>query len=134
MTFELSKSPAPEDEPSAAADPGDPPHDSAPGGPGKKKRTRSRRIHTVTEIQEQLSALPSLIAMGLLSAGRANAIRSCLEASLRAHLGTAGGQRSQIRDDDVLRVYRENPQYMEFLEPLLDDRQIELLFGQGEQR
>lgn len=96
----------------------------------KRKRSRAHRTLSSAEIMEQLSALPSLIALGLISPSRANSIRSCCEALLRAQVGKVANRRSQLNDEDVLRIFREKPEYLEFLEAFLTDQQIEMLFGQ----
>jgi hypothetical protein len=104
-----------------------------PPGPGdspKRKRARSHRILTTAELMEQLSALPSLIALGLISPSRANSIRSCCEGLLRAQVGSVANPRTHINDEDVLKVFREKPEYLEFLEAFITDQQVAMLFGQ----
>jgi len=114
--------------------PGD--HDQQPdqekGHPHERQRRRRPGVSSVDECLAALSALPKLVALGLLSPAQANAIRAAYQAVLRHHSQQDGAPHRRAADQAGLRqVLRENPQLANFLVGLLSDEDIaDLLSGE----
>lgn len=88
---------------------------------------QGRQIPTREECMHALAQLPGLIAMKILTAGQANAIRSSYETLLKEHGKSLNGQPRQLSDEDVMKVFREHPETLSLLEPLLTKDQVEMV-------
>ncbi len=75
-----------------------------------------------------LSQLPGLIAMGMITTAKANAIRGACNAVLQYHQkGKGSPGQERFEDADVLTLLRTNPQMMAVIEPMLTSTQLELV-------
>jgi prophage DNA circulation protein len=81
------------------------------------------QIPSRDDCMQALAQLPGLIAMKVLTPAQASAIRSTYQALL-AELGRQQGSMSQLADDQVLQILRQQPELLQILEPLLTDEQI----------
>jgi hypothetical protein len=109
---------------------------SAPGS-GAGRQRRERVIPDADACLDALGRLPGLIALGIVKPAQANAMRAIYHEILQHH------QRSQQRDDrqglsdaDVMDVMQRDPQFLNLLEPLLSQEQVELIMRstQGDDR
>ena len=85
------------------------------------------QIPTREECMHALAQLPGLIAMKVFTPGQANAIRSTYESLLKEHGKSLIGQSRQLSDEDVMKVFREHPETLSLLEPLLTKDQVEMV-------
>jgi hypothetical protein len=80
---------------------------------------------------EAIAALPGLVAMRILSPAQANSIRATYVEILRNHDRARQGQSAQLADDDVLKLWRDQPQLIDLLHPFLTQRQLELIMREA---
>jgi hypothetical protein len=71
-----------------------------------------------------LARLPQLVATGLLSTQRSNAMVQALSAMLKNMPDEAPGQNGKVESDQLRNVLREQPDLLHALGPLLSDEQL----------
>lgn len=124
---ELMSSILPEPDPVNPQTPSDP---EPAGGQEHRRRTERRaEIPSVQDCLRALAQLPGLIALKALSTGQANAIRGAYNAILQQHQHSQASGQQQLSDDNVLELYRQHPEMISMLEPLLTDAQIKMVMG-----
>jgi hypothetical protein len=105
----------------------------APQGSAGSHRERGRgkasKIHDVDACLSALSALPGLVAMGMVSPSQANAISRVYSTILQHHQKTAAVRDQGVRvEGELLDLLRADPRLVNLLEPLLTDEQMEAFF------
>lgn len=84
------------------------------------------------ECLEQLSALPGLVAMGLLTTSKANCIRGTISTVLQFDSKqTSSDSRREVDSTELAAMLKANPEMAKFLEPFLSRDQIEALLNAG---
>ncbi len=84
------------------------------------------------ECLEQLSALPGLVAMGVMTTSKANCIRGTLDTLLQCDSKqTSSDSRREVDTTELAAMLKVNPAMAKFLEPLLSRDQIEALLNAG---
>src|SRR5262245_36849652 len=87
----------------------------------------SKKLPTREEIMQGLHALPGLVAMKLLTPPQANVIANVYRTLLAELARPAATQAATLTDDDALRILREQPTLLRYLEPILTDEQVSML-------
>jgi hypothetical protein len=86
---------------------------------------QARKILDREQCLAGLSQLPGLLAVGLVKAPIANAIRAAYHELLQQHERDAlDATKSTVPDDDVLAILRARPELLSLLEPFLTDEQL----------
>jgi hypothetical protein len=115
----------------AGSSPGQPPPESA-SGPQPTSKKAKPAIASESECLAALSKLPGLLVLGLLKPQVANAMRGpykdLLEHHRHAQQAPANGG---IQDDDLLRIVRDHPEFLEMLSGIVTDEQIQLVLKQA---
>jgi|SRR4051812_11035281 hypothetical protein len=88
---------------------------------------KARHIPTREECLQGIAALTALIAMGLLTPARANAIRANFLAILRSHESGSSSGSARVADEDLLRLWRTQPGLIDLIQPLLTPEQLDLV-------
>ena len=103
------------------------------GNPNHQSKQPRPKILSQGECLEKLSALPGLVAMGLLTTSKANCIRSTISTVLQfnSKQPTGSDVRREVDLTEVAAMLKANPEMAKFLEPLLTREQIEALFQEG---
>jgi len=113
--------------------------DSTDHDGGEAKSATRASIASEDDCLRALTQIPGLVAMKMLSTAQANSMRGVYSAILQHHQknhhvpGDTG-----LGDADVLELLRHKPEMISMLEPLLTDKQIEMLMrdakdGENEQ-
>lgn len=98
---------------------------------GRKRRNPA--VMSVEECLVALSALPKLLALGMLLPVQANAIRSACEAILGHHHKQDAAPNRRSADQAGLRqALRESPHFANYLVGLLSDEEIDNLLADNE--
>jgi hypothetical protein len=120
----MSDSHEPRAQPGSGRAPGGKRRSSARSGGGEKRRSYPDEEQCLAAI----ARLAGLVAMGILTTSRANAIRASFVEILRWHRATRGSREQQRLDDaDLIGLLRTNPELLAMLEPLLTEDQIDML-------
>ncbi len=102
------------------------------GNPNHQSKQPRPKILSQGECLEKLSALPGLVAMGLLTTSKANCIRSTISTVLQFNSKPTGSDaRREVDPTELAAMLKSNPEMAKFLEPLLTREQIEALFQEG---
>lgn len=105
-------------------------------GPRGSRHRRQSSILSEIECLKQLQDLSGLVAIGVMAPSRANTIRANLKETLTYHRRNQSSPDGQkLPDADVLKLARENPEYLSMLEPFLTDEQLDIVMrdaGPGE--
>lgn len=98
-----------------------------------QSQDRSRpKILSRDECLEKLSALPGLVAMGLLTTSKANCIRGTISTVLQFNSKeTSSDSRREVDPTELAAMLKANPEMDKFLEPFLSRDQIEALLNVG---
>lgn len=108
---------------------------------GRQRCHRESRKPGIPSEEDCLRAIAQaagLVAIGLLDASDANAIRAAFRDILQYHRSRAKEAEKSISNADVLELLRKDPSLLSLLEPLLTQEQIEMITrsakngGQGE--
>lgn len=90
------------------------------------------KILSQGECLEKLSALPGLVAMGLLTTSKANCIRSTISTVLQFNSKqTSSDSRREVDSTELAAMLKANPDMAKFMEPFLTREQIEALLQEG---
>lgn len=107
----------------------------APDSSSRQQSARQKAKPVIATQEECLAALtkiPGLLLIGLIKPQVANAMRGpykdVLEHHRRAQQAPAQGG---MANDDLLRIARENPEYLGMLSGLLTDEQMQLVLKQA---
>jgi hypothetical protein len=93
-------------------------------------RSRQRNVRSAEECLNVLDHLAGMVAMGLITPARANAIRALMHEILAYHQRSASGPSTATPlDRDMLERLRRDPQLMNMMAPLLTPEQIAELMG-----
>jgi len=105
---------------------------SPQAGSDKTRRRKAGQIYDADDCLRGLTQLPGLIALGMIRANDANAMRAAYGVILQHHQrAQTAGVASAISDADVMKVLRTNPEMLNLLAPLLTDAQLELALKQS---
>jgi hypothetical protein len=117
----------------AMGDEGDEGNDRAEqGSPNHQAKEPRRKILSQGECLEKLSALPGLVAMGLLTTSKANCIRTTISTVLQFNSKQASpDSRREVDSTELAEMLKANPEMAKFLEPFLTREQIKALLNQG---
>ena len=74
-----------------------------------------------------IAALPGLVAMRILTPAQSNSIRATYAAILQHHDRARHGQSAQLADDDVLKLWRDQPHLINLLHPILTQAQLDMI-------
>lgn len=97
----------------------------------QSKQPRSK-ILSQGECLEKLSALPGLVAMGLLTTSKANCIRNAISTVLQFNSKqTSSDSRREVDSTELAAMLQANPGMAKFMEPFLTREQIEALLQEG---
>lgn len=127
MSTEICATPTPDDEPKhdSQRDPGRPGHE------GRSDRSGRRATLSLDECLAAIAALPGLVAIRFLSPAQANSMRATYAEILRHHDRAQQGHPAQLADEDVLKLWRDQPQMIDLLEPCLTQSQLELIMRES---
>lgn len=90
------------------------------------------KILSRDECLEKLSALPGLVAMGLLTTSKANCIRNAISTVLQFDSKpTSSDSRREVDSTELAAMLQANPGMAKFMEPFLSREQIEALLQEG---
>lgn len=117
----------------AMGDEGDEGNDRAHQADQNRQSKQPRpKILSQGECLEQLSALPGLVAMGLLTTSKANCIRGTIATVLQFNSKeTSSDSRREVDSTELAAMLKANPEMAKFLEPFLSRDQIEALLNAG---
>ena len=102
------------------------------GNPNHQSRQSRPKILSQGECLEKLSALPGLVAMGLLTTSKANCIRNALNTVLQFNSKqTSSDSRREVDSTELAAMLKANPDMAKFMEPFLTREQIEALLQEG---
>jgi len=96
-------------------------------GAEEQAATQASDIPSRNEIIRALGRIPGLVALKMLAPAQANAICGVYKTMLGEESKSRAGQKTQISDDNVLKMLREQPGMLSLLEPLLTNEQIEMV-------
>lgn len=98
-----------------------------------QSQDRSRpKILSRDECLEKLSALPGLVAMGLLTTSKANCIRGTITSVLQFTTTKAGSESQRDLDpNELASMLRAKPELAKYFEPLLSNEQIGAILQEG---
>lgn len=98
----------------------------------RQSKQPRHKILSRGECLEQLSALPGLVAMGLMTTPKANCIRGTLDTLLQCDSKqTSSDSRREVDTTELAAMLQANPGMAKFLEPFLSREQIEALLQEG---
>ena len=115
-------------------DPGDRsgPHNAEGPESPRGQRRAAPQIYSVEECLSRLSQLPGLIALHYLTPADAGAIRTSLSEILRHHRQSGQeGRHGALTNEDVLAIYRRDPEVFNLMSGLLTDAQVDLVMRQA---
>jgi hypothetical protein len=126
MTTDICPAPSSDDEPK---------HESQRDTGPKRHDAHSHRSSGATpsrnECLQAIAALPGLVAMRILSPAQANSIRATYVEILRDHDRAQQGHSPQLTDDDVLKLWQDQPQMIDLLHPFLTQSQLGLIMREA---
>jgi hypothetical protein len=127
MTTEICTAPSPADEPKneSQRDAGRNRDDA------HSNRSERSEIPSCEDCLQAIAALPGLVAMRFLTSAQANSIRATYVAILHYHDRNRQGHSAQLADDDVLKLWRDQPQLIDLLQPFLTQAQLDLLMREA---
>jgi hypothetical protein len=100
----------------------------------RARRNKGSQIPDVNACLDALSALPGLIAIGMISPAQANAMSRVYATLLQHHERTESVRDQRVTlEGDALELLRTNPRLASLLEPFLTDDQIDSILGKGKE-
>ena len=98
------------------------------GSKARYKRQGRQGILTVEQCLQTLSGLPTMVAMGMLTVPKANAIKGFCQVILQRHgRDQTRGTSSALDQEQIVKMVRDNPDLLSLLEPFMSDEQIEAI-------
>ena len=103
----------------------------AAGRHRQQRQSKKSGIPSVEDCLRAIAQVPGLVAIGLLEASKANAIRAAYRDILAHHKSKAKEVEKSLSNSDVMDLLRKDPKLLNLLAPLLTSEQIDMVMKAG---
>jgi hypothetical protein len=99
-----------------------------------QSRTKSRHVASEEDCLAALSQIPAMLALGMLTPTKANAMRAVYSSILQHYRQTqARTDGTGGTNDGLAAILADHPEYASLLEPMLSDEQIARILAQAKE-